>query len=445
MVPQPASDLWPRAKPYPSPTGTMDTAADGHYISSGDKAHLLKLSPVSMQQPSHPVLTANNTIMTSTHHGTLALESLGIPRDALSAHIFDDTTMGRSLLSMPVFADSGYPSIFTKSDAFLVNDRDPDSFSLLGQLRSRAVALAERDPTGLWTMPLVAPPPAFPSSGPPGLACSLVHNATNAERVRFFSRTFGSLPATTLITAVTKGLFVFPGITAAMIRNNLPNDIRTPMGHMRLVGQGQRSTRPSPSLACTNITETSSDDFYPAAQPPTRELYTRVQEVTRQQYIDATGAFPARGFDGTLYILCIYDFDSNYIRAEPLCSNKAPDVRDAYKRALAFFRQSGFTPVFLRLDNATSTILETFLKQENITFQFVAPSNHRANAAERAIQTFKHHLISIICGSDPDFPIQYWSDLIAQAELTLNLVRASRVTPNQSAYQHVTGVAFPVA
>jgi hypothetical protein len=441
MTPQPHDQLWQRAQSLPSPSphvphGTMDTGADGHYINSTDKAHLTSLRAITPQHPGHSVLTADHTLMTSTHRGVLALDSLGIPQSALQAHVFDDTIMDRSLISMSTLASHGFPSVFTNGDAFIVNDRDPASLALLHDLRSRSIASAKRDPDGLWTMPLVAPPSQAPLSAPPGLACTLVHHATNAERVLFMSRSFSSLPASTIINALSRGLVNYPGVTADMFRKNMPNDILTPKGHMRLVSQGQRSTQPPRP---DDITDT---DFHPPTQSPTKEIYTRIKEVTRQQYIDATGAFPIRAFDGPLYILCVYDFDSNYIRAEPLDSNSAPDVRDAYKRALDFFRQSGYSPSFLRLDNATSGILETFLASENITFQFVAPSNHRANIAERAIQTWKNHFVSTICGTDPDFPLQYWSDLVLQAEITLNLVRSSRVTPNQSSYQHVTGKPY---
>ena len=43
-----------------------------------------------------------------------------------------------------------------------------------------------------------------------------------------------------------------------------------------------------------------------------------------------------------------------------------------------------------------------------VVFQLVPPHNHRANAAERAIQTFKTHVITILTGIDPKFPISQW-------------------------------------
>ena len=68
------------------------------------------------------------------------------------------------------------------------------------------------------------------------------------------------------------------------------------------------------------------------------------------------------------------------------------------------------------------------------TFQFVPPYTHRANVAERAIQTFKGHFKAGLASVHPDFPISEWDRLLEQAFLTLNLLRASKVNPKLSAY-----------
>ena len=64
---------------------------------------------------------------------------------------------------------------------------------------------------------------------------------------------------------------------------------------------------------------------------------------------------------------------------------------------------------------------------------------HRRNLAERAIQTFKSHFIAMLCGCDPTFPLHLWCRLLPQAELTLNLIRTSRLNPKLSAYAQIHG------
>jgi hypothetical protein len=55
------------------------------------------------------------------------------------------------------------------------------------------------------------------------------------------------------------------------------------------------------------------------------------------------------------------------------------------------------------------------------------------------IQTFKVHFISILAGIDDKFPLSLWCHLLKPTELTLNLLRQSKVAPKISAYAHVHG------
>ena len=71
--------------------------------------------------------------------------------------------------------------------------------------------------------------------------------------------------------------------------------------------------------------------------------------------------------------------------------------------------------------------------------QFVTPYDHRVNAAERAIQTFKNHTISGLCICDEDFPSLLWCKIIKQSQDTLNMLRTSRVHPQLSAFHVLEG------
>ena len=69
----------------------------------------------------------------------------------------------------------------------------------------------------------------------------------------------------------------------------------------------------------------------------------------------------------------------------------------------------------------------------------VPPHDHRRNSAEKAIQVFKAHFISILCGADKSFPLHLWDRLLRQAEHTLNMLRTSKMTPSVSAYACLWG------
>jgi hypothetical protein len=72
----------------------------------------------------------------------------------------------------------------------------------------------------------------------------------------------------------------------------------------------------------------------------------------------------------------------------------------------------------------------------------VPPHCHRRNAAERAICTFKEHFVSGISSVDPTFPFHLWDILLPQAEITLNLLRTSRLHPQLSAAAHFHGLVY---
>ena len=101
------------------------------------------------------------------------------------------------------------------------------------------------------------------------------------------------------------------------------------------------------------------------------------------------------------------------------------------------------------LDNECSEDFKEAIRDNQMTYELVPPDDHRRNTAERAIQTAKSHIISVLCGCDPNFPRHLWDLLLPQMEIQLNLLRQSRTAPNVSAYAHHYGAydfnAHPLA
>ena len=77
--------------------------------------------------------------------------------------------------------------------------------------------------------------------------------------------------------------------------------------------------------------------------------------------------------------------------------------------------------------------------KNQIQWQLVPPGNHRRNTAERHIRTFKNHFISILSGTNPDFPLHFCDKLLPQACITINLLRNSHRNPHLSAEAHLNG------
>ena len=71
--------------------------------------------------------------------------------------------------------------------------------------------------------------------------------------------------------------------------------------------------------------------------------------------------------------------------------------------------------------------------------ELVQPGSHHRNAAEVAIRNFKANFLSVLAGTEQDFPPSLWDILFPQAEITINLLRQLNATPNVSAYARLSG------
>ena len=173
----------------------------------------------------------------------------------------------------------------------------------------------------------------------------------------------------------------------------------------------------------------------------TNACFVTVQTLqpTRQVHTDQTGQFPTTSTRGNKYIFILYDYDSNSIHPVPLKNREAESILAAYQQVQQKLIQAGLRPKLHRLDNECSQILKDFMIEQEEDYQLVPPGNHRRNAAERAIRTFKNHFIAGLASADPNFPLQLWDRFIQQSYITLNLLRGSRMNPKLSAYAQNEG------
>jgi hypothetical protein len=135
-----------------------------------------------------------------------------------------------------------------------------------------------------------------------------------------------------------------------------------------------------------------------------------------------------------------YVYDCNYVKVIPMKSRSASEWVKAYDTVHQELTVKGFKPKLQTLDNEASTALKNFFTVNDISYQLVPPHCHRRNAAESAIRTFKEHFVAGLSSVYPAFPLHLWDRLLPQAEITLNLLRTSRLHPQLSAAAHFHGI-----
>ena len=188
------------------------------------------------------------------------------------------------------------------------------------------------------------------------------------------------------------------------------------------------------------LLDESVDDYQPALTKEGRIFYRSEEVLSGRAHADAAGAFQVRSNSGALYQIIYFHEDTNIIHVETTKSRSGPDLLAALQRAIKFFKDHGAKPLkIVRMDNEISANMETWLEDSIIELELTPVAQHRTNRAERAIRTWKGHFIAIMAGIDPECPLSLWEDFIAQAELTLNLMRASPSNPMMSAWETLCG------
>jgi hypothetical protein len=226
-------------------------------------------------------------------------------------------------------------------------------------------------------------------------------------------------------------MITWPGLTEEAINKHLKLTPATAMGHMNQRRQNIRSTSKAP---------------IEKQQTPDTDLGTKTHLVYAvvvdqgQLYTDLTGKFPVRSSKGNSYVMVCYIYDCNYFKFIPMKSRSASEWVKAYDNVHQELIVKGFKPKLQTIDNEASAALNNFFTEHDITYQLVPPHCHRHNAAESSIRTFKEHFVARVSLVDPSFPLHLWDRLLSQAEITLDLLRTSRLHPQLSAAAHFHGL-----
>eukprot|EP00804_Cyclotella_cryptica_P025029 CCRYP_015949-RA/>CCRYP_015949-RA protein AED:0.34 eAED:0.26 QI:0/0/0/0.75/1/1/4/0/538 len=256
-----------------------------------------------------------------------------------------------------------------------------------------------REATGakLWRFSLLPEDHPQPPNLPAALAAT-PHLALNAgdlpsvgALVHYLHAAAGFPVKATWLAAIKAGNYSsWPGLTYANAAKYCPASTETVKGHLKQTRQGLRSTKPKPPK--------------PALAPQPHPMNS-MSISNPKLYTDDMGRFPIRSRSGNQYIMLAYHCDSNAILVEPFQSRHDRHRIAAHGRIMTRLKEKGHTIDHQILDNeASNAYRQTITQDWKATYQLVPPHVHRANAAERAIQTLKAHFLSILAGIDASLP-----------------------------------------
>ena len=404
-------------------TFKADSGASKHYVRETD---MKALTQISNEHNNRRVILPNNEKINVTKRGILMLNNK-LSMKGKEASVLPNLK-NTSLLSLGQLCDDNCEVWLNKKSLKVIKD-------------NKTIITGERNNTdGLWDVRI----PIKNNTKPREAANVLIKiDGNKADLANYIHACMFSPNPKVLQKAINnKQLLTWPGIDKMNFEKYVQDNVATNLGHMK---------QERASLRTTKNVISEMEDVNPPMTPKSYEIASQIFEFSQKQmsYGDLTGAFPYTSSRGNKYIYIMYDWDSNIILAKAIPNRQAATIKKAWEELYQKLTIHGHEVKHFMIDNEISKDLVKAFKKYNIQYQLVPPHIHRRNAAERAIQTFKGHFMAGLATCHSKFPIREWDRLIEQAELTLNLLRTSRVNPKLSAWAYVNGPfdfnATPVA
>jgi hypothetical protein len=352
------------------------TTNDTAILDSGCTSNFLSaVAPCSDKQAAHVPLNVNmpnDTTIQLSHTCNLFLTDF--PPQARQAHILPGL-VHNSLISVGQLCDNGCSVTFTQEQVTVSK-------------HGKCVMYGSRDPRSrLWRVDLKK---RFETIQ---VQYNHAHdNSNQKDLINYLHVTCFSPVKSTWITAIKNGnLTSWPGLTEHAVEKHLSKSTSTTKGHLNQQRQNARTTKVKDTKVI--VTEPDLDHGI-----KTQFVYAATIDAG-QIYTDQTGRFPVVSSKGNRYIMILYDYDSNAILAQPIKDRTYPELLKAFQVMEQDLMARGLKPKLMKMDNEASKLLKNYLHQQNITFQLVPPYSHKRNSAERAIRSFKDHLIAGLCST----------------------------------------------
>ena len=220
--------------------------------------------------------------------------------------------------------------------------------------------------------------------------------------IQFLHQCAFSPPPSTWIKAINNGHFrSWPELTAAAVQKYLSDATATTKGHMKKVPNGVQSTQTKqPSMKSGAHTEDTTPNKENNNCNHVFCCMALADQIDGKIYTNTTGRIPMCSFEGKQYVFVAYDYTTNAILVRAIPDRDASTIVKTFDAIFTYLENKVYQPKFNVLDNEASGAIKQYLTNKFVQWQFVPPNEHRVNAAEGAIQTFKNHFISGLCTMD---------------------------------------------
>jgi hypothetical protein len=408
----------------------LDSGATDHFM--------LEEADVDEKKAEHNpirVTLSDNSATISSHECKIKIPDLPPPAD--KGYIVPGLK-NHSLISVTKLCKAGCKVSFTATECIVTkNDRE-----IMRGIKNQS--------NGLWYVPISNQGRKYALHAE-HTANNVYHTATMAETIKFLHQCLFSPTVDTLCKAIDNGhLIGFPHLTSKSVRKYLPESTATVKGHLNRTRKGLRSTtKESKQEAMKRLQEAKTKweatrlDYEPE-HDENAECKIFVGATIGDQfdgtvYTDQTGNMPVVSYAGNKCHFVCYEYRSNAILVRAMKDQTDDSLQKAFQNVYEFLTTRGFKPKLNIMDNQCSKRIQRYIKSTGAGIQLVNPDDHRVNACERAIQTWKNHWIAGLNTIDPACLLQLWSKFIQQGQDTLNLLRKSRINPRLSAYAILNG------
>jgi hypothetical protein len=226
-----------------------------------------------------------------------------------------------------------------------------------------------------------------------------------------------------------------PDLTTTLISKHFLDSDEMQKGHIKGQRKGVRSTKVRAPVHMK--IEPGTEDSPRLAISKESDIFVSTYKLTNTVHTNQTSTFPMTSLQGYQYIMVGIHLGANYIFCELMKNRMEDEMINAYQHMVDRMKISRLGLKHHQYDNVCSEKLKLCIRRNGMTHKLVPPDNHRRNIAERVIQTFKNHFVSIFSGVNNWFPLSLWCHLVKPAELTVNLLGQSNVTPKVLPYTHV--------